>query len=230
MPTPGAGKFYHLALTLVAITALAIAFAGSVIVGGDNLLVKVVIGVATGATSSLVILGLQQHFPRDEARFGVIRGHRKIYEQYEKSVRQLDDRRTHAVYTTSASVQSHTVAEEWDGFLTAFLRANDSVEYHRILVFDPQKMSPEWTGRLEDIRKRYAGLSNYFEYHSSGPATIEFLLVDEDHAFFTFPATPRSGESNGVIVRDPETCHELAAYARHLTSVLPNVASSAAAA
>ncbi|MCI4338058.1 MAG: hypothetical protein L3J72_01980, partial [Thermoplasmata archaeon] len=165
----------------------------------------------------------------EEGRFGVIRGHRKIYEEYEKSVRELSDHVSHAVYTTSSSVQSRSVAEEWDTFLTAFLRANSRVEYHRVLVFDPAKLTPDWTGRLADIRRQYWGLPNYFEYHSRGSATIEFLLVDEDHAFFTFPTTLRGEESKGISVRDPETCHELAAYARHLAGSLPNVAASAPA-
>lgn len=221
MPTTQSSLFYRLALVLVVVAGLSLTYALTFALGADSLPTKYVLAIATGATGSLIVLLLQQYFPREGEEFKVVRGHARIYEEYKDALSSLDLQESHVVYTTTASPQSKPVAQEWDAFLTGILKSNPGVDYHRIVVYDHRHPSPEWSERLSDIHSRYAGLRNYIEYHCDGPPSIEFLAVDDSLVFFTFPVVMFGSESNGVLVRDRKVCKEIQTYAQHLVRILP---------
>lgn len=102
------------------------------------------------------------------------------------------------------------VAKFWGVFLTDHLKKNTNINYVLVLIVD--KDQTDWTRRIAEINKNYAGIRNYTQFTVNGGHTVEFLVVDEKEVYYTFPSTADVVESTGVIVRDEGVCKELCNY------------------
>ncbi len=175
------------------------------------------ISLAFGSTllTSIVIFVLERSIPRDAPKIEILRGHFKIYHEYQKHIRGLSSV-PHRIWTISSSSQ---ISKEWDDFLVGYLNCHGNVIYSRVLVMDD---NPSWAGRIADIKARYGGLLNYQHRATVGPPSIECLIIDDSHAFITFASGPAPQECAGILIRDATICQELQHYfVNKLENVLP---------
>lgn len=172
----------------------------------------VLLSIAISFLSTIVVFICDRFVPRAEARVQVKRGHEEIYEKYRSCLESLPKGESHEIRAVSSSPPSPGVAEKWDNFLVHFLkdRSNDVI-YKRVIITNK---SDEWKRRRRDLETRYikGKLTNYRQFETEGPPSIECLLIEDSLVFVTFASVGKPLESFCLQVKDRKVYKEFEKY------------------
>ncbi len=141
--------------------------------------------------------------------------HEEVYDEFRRIVEGLDPGHPHTIRTINSFIAEKDIERDWDKYLVEYLARNRSTQLVRVIAY---RETPEWTERLDRLKRKYEKVSNYRQVNWKRPSmpTIEMFLVDRDDVVLSFASedVPNPQVNAGIRIRDPEFCERLETYHR----------------